>query len=271
MFATLLIVFREAFEAGLVISVILSACKGIDIKWQVISGIVLGLVFACILAGFTNTIENLLSGRGLEVFNACLLSLTAIMLTWQITWMSTHGKEIAEKSSSQAIDIIKNQSNKFSIAVIVMVAVMREGSEVVMFLYSIMVSSGTGVKSIVIGGLLGILLGTIVSWITYKGLVLISIRKIFLYSNILLSLIAAGLVSQATGILASIDLLPALGYNIWDTSNVLSDNGWFGNVMRAIFGYTSTPMGVQLLSWVITLLVIISLTKIFKRAAANAS
>lgn len=267
MFATLLIVFREAFEAGLVISVILSACKGINIKWQVLTGITLGLVFACLLAVFTNSIENLLSGRGLEVFNASLLSLTAIMLVWQITWMSTHGKELAEKSSNQAIDIIKNQSNRFSIAIIVMVAVMREGSEVVMFLYSIMVSTGTGVESIVIGGLLGILLGVMVSWITYKGLVLISIRKIFLYSNILLSLIAAGLVSQATGLLASIDLLPAFGYNIWDTSKILSDNGWLGNVMRAIFGYTSTPMGIQLLSWVITLFLITLLTKIFKRAA----
>lgn len=148
-----------------------------------------------------------------------------------------------------------------------MVAVMREGSEVVMFLYSIMVSTGTGIHSIIMGGILGILLGVMVSWITYKGLVLISIRKIFLYSNILLSLIAAGLVSQAIGLLASIDLLPALGYNIWDTSRFLSDNGWLGNVMRAIFGYTSTPMGIQLLSWVVTILVIITLTQIFKRVA----
>lgn len=270
MFATLLIVFREAFEAGLVISVILSACKGINIKWQVLTGITLGILFACLLAVFTNSIENLLSGRGLEVFNASLLSLTAVMLIWQITWMSTHGRELAEKSSNQAIEIIKNKSNHFSIAIIVMVAVMREGSEVVMFLYSIMVSTGTGIQSIIIGGLLGIVLGVIVSWITYKGLVLISIRKIFLYSNILLSLIAAGLVSQATGLLASIDLLPALGYNIWDTSKLLSDNGWFGNIMRAIFGYTSTPMGIQLLSWGVTLFVIISLTKIFKRAATHA-
>ncbi|MBF7684448.1 FTR1 family protein [Acinetobacter sp. B10A] len=267
MFATLLIVFREAFEAGLVISVILSACKGINIRWQVITGITLGLIFACLLAVFTNSIENLLSGRGLEVFNACLLSLTAVMLVWQITWMSTHGKALAQKSSNQAIDVIKNKTNRFSIAVIVMVAVMREGSEVVMFLYSIMVSTGTGIHSIIVGGILGILLGVMVSWITYKGLVLISIRKIFLYSNILLSLIAAGLVSQAIGLLASIDLLPALGYNIWDTSRFLSDNGWLGNVMRAIFGYTSTPMGIQLLSWVVTILVIITLTQIFKRVA----
>lgn len=255
--SALLIVFREVLEAGLVISVVVAACTGMKIKHLVLAGIVAGVLFACILALFTNSIENMLSGMGQEVFNAALLVIAACMLAWQITWMSTRGRQIAEENRREIQSILnKGKNTNFAIAVVVAIAVMREGSEVVLILYGQFASVAHSGISLVSGGVLGVIAGVLVSWALYRGFLLIPVKWIFRSSNIVLTLIAAGLASQGVSILASIDWVPMMGSQIWDTSRLLSDNSDLAPVARAIFGYTATPSGVQVLTWLIVVVAI---------------
>lgn len=255
--SALLIVFREVLEAGLVISVVVAACAGMRIRRVVFAGIVAGVLFACVLALFTNTIENMLSGMGQEVFNAALLLVAAVMLTWQITWMSTRGREIADENRREIKSILdKGKNTHFAIAVVVAIAVMREGSEVVLILYGQFASVENSGVSMATGGVLGIIAGVLASWALYRGFILIPVKWIFRSSNIVLTLIAAGLASQGVSILSSVDLVPSLGYQIWDTSSILSDNGALAPVARAILGYTATPSGVQILTWLIVVVAI---------------
>lgn len=257
LFSALLIVFREVLEAGLVISVVVAACAGIRIRHLVFIGIAAGVLFSCVLALFTNTIENMLSGMGQEVFNAVLLLVAAIMLAWQISWMSVKGKQIADENRREVQLILDKRKNKnYAIAVVVAIAVMREGSEVVLILYGQFASVANSGASMVSGGVLGVIAGILVSWALYRGFILIPLKWIFRGSNIVLTLIAAGLASQGVSILASIDLLPDMGYQVWDTSSFLSDNSDIAAVARAIFGYTATPSGVQLVTWLIVVVAI---------------
>ncbi|EAY9327149.1 iron permease [Salmonella enterica] len=265
MIAVILIVFREVLEAGLIISVILAACKGYKISHLVIAGITSGVIFSGLLSLFTNSIENALSGTGQEVFNSALLLTATLMLSWQIVWMSTKGKEMADASRNEVRNILSEGNKNYAIAVVVAIAVMREGSEVVLFMYSIIISTGTSVTAMFTGGIIGVVAGIVFTFLLYRGLILIPLKFIFLLSNIILTFIAAGLASQGIGILSSIDIIPAIKDTVWDSSWLLSDNSWQGGLARAIFGYTSTPSGVQIITWILVATLIISISSLLKR------
>ncbi|SBS37361.1 Ferrous iron permease EfeU [Marinomonas spartinae] len=256
MIAVLLIVFREVLEAGLIISIVSAACKGLAIRAQVISGIVIGLIGAIMLAKFTSLVESSLSGYGQEIFTAVILLTATLMLAWQTIWMSVKGREMAEKNRQHVKSLLLDGKGGFAITIVIAIAVLREGSEVVLFLYSLFLSSSLTENSMLIGGLSGVLLGILVTYTLYRGIVMIPLRHIFSSSNIILSVIAAGLSSQAVGILANIGFLPQWGSQIWNSSFLLSSNSWAGVLAHSVIGYTATPMGIQLVTWCAVLLVI---------------
>ncbi|MBF7997498.1 FTR1 family iron permease [Rahnella laticis] len=260
MLAALVIVFREVLEAGLIISVILAACKGAPVRKYIVVGILAGAAGAIILALFTDRLESMLDGRGLELFSAGVLLLAVLMLSWQVLWMSASGKRYASSRYRETERLLAEKGGYSSIAILVALTVLREGAEVVLFLYSLSLTvSGSAGVGMLAGGIAGVLLGVLVSWGMYSGLVLISLRTVFAASNLLLMCIAAGLASQAAGILASVDMLPMLGWQIWDTSFLLSDNSWAGNLAHTLLGYTATPSGIQLCAWFLVFVGIFSL------------
>ncbi|CAG9000920.1 MAG: Ferrous iron permease EfeU [Candidatus Celerinatantimonas neptuna] len=261
MIAVLLIVFREVLEAGLIISIVAAACAGIKIKIQVIFGIILGLLGAIALAKFTSIIESSLSGYGQEIFTASILLIAAAMLSWQNMWMSIKGRELAAKNKKHIQSIFLNDKGTYAISIVVAIAVLREGAEVVLFLYGIVLSSGLTKNALFIGGLIGTGLGVFVTYALYRGIVMIPLKFIFSSSNFILALIAAGLSSQAIGILANIGFLPQLGSQLWNTSFLLSSNSWGGVLAHSVFGYTARPMGIQVITWCIVLFVIFTVSR----------
>ncbi|NVN13153.1 FTR1 family protein, partial [Nguyenibacter vanlangensis] len=144
-----------------------------------------------------------------------------------------------------------------ALAVVVAVAVLREGVEVVLFLYGIAVSTGSGPAAMLGGGLLGVAAGGALSWALYRGLVVIPMRHLFTVTGLLVAVLAAGMASQAAALLANDDLIPALGYEIWDSSWLLSDGSMAGRAAKALTGYSDRPTGVQLVAWAVTLLVLL--------------
>lgn len=260
MLAALIIVFREVLEAGLIISVILAACRGIPVRKYILVGVLTGVGGAVILALFTDHLESMLDGRGLELFSAGVLLLAVLMLSWQALWMSASGKRYASSCYRETERLLAEKGGYSSIAVLVALTVLREGAEIVLFLYSLSLTvTGSAGVGMLASGIAGVLLGGLVSWGVYSGLVLISLRTVFAASNLLLICIAAGLASQAAGILASVDMLPMLGWQIWDTSFLLSDNSWAGSLAHTLLGYTATPSGIQLCAWFLVFAGIFSL------------
>jgi high-affinity iron transporter len=265
MIAALLIVFREVLEAGLIISLVVAACTGLPVKRQVFFGVVLGLIGAVLLAKFTDTIESALSGYGQEIFNAAILLAATLMLSWQNIWMSVKGREMALKNKQQVQTMLEAGRGGWAIIWVIAIAVLREGSEIVLFLYSIYLSAETSANSLLIGGLVGVGLGSLVSYICYRGIVMIPLKLIFTSSSFVLTLIAAGLCSQALGILGNIGLVPVLGYQVWNSSSLLSERSWAGVLAHAVFGYTSTPMGIQIVTWFTVIIVVTGMSVYLKQ------
>src|SRR5437588_238964 len=94
--AALIIVFREVFEAGLIIGIVLAVTGSVPHRnrW-IVGGVMAGALAACVVAAFAGALSQLFAGMGQELFNAAILSVAVMMLTWHNVWMARHGREIA--------------------------------------------------------------------------------------------------------------------------------------------------------------------------------
>src|SRR3954469_24746358 len=141
MLAALIIVFRETMEAGLVIGIVLAATRGIaDRGLWVGYGIGGGIIGACLVAAFARSISSTLEGMGQEIFSAAVLTLAVVMLIGHNVWMSRHGREMAAKMKAVGAAVVAGSCLFMALAVVVGISVLREGSEVVLFLYGIAIA-----------------------------------------------------------------------------------------------------------------------------------
>jgi len=139
-----------------------------------------------------------------------------------------------------------------ALAIVVGLAVLREGSEVVLFLYGIM-ASGTAVSSLLLGGVLGIAAGAAFTGLTYFGLLAIPTRYIFSVTSWLIALLAAGMAAQSVQFLNNAGIAEVLGRTVWDTSWILSEGSLLGRLLHALIGYTERPTELQLVVYIGTL------------------
>ena len=143
MLAALIIVFREVFEAGLIVGIVLAVTGSLAHRFRWIGGGVLsGVVAASLVAAFAGALSQLFEGMGQGLFNAAILVVAVAMLTWHNFWMARHGREIAVETRAIGQAVAEGSTPPLALAVVVGVAVMREGSEVALFLYGIAVSDG---------------------------------------------------------------------------------------------------------------------------------
>jgi high-affinity iron transporter len=143
-----------------------------------------------------------------------------------------------------------------ALSIVVGVAVLREGSEVVLFLYGIAAAGDESGGAMALGGFLGMIAGAASGAALYLGLVRIPLHRLFVVTSWLILLLAAGMASQAASFLMQADLLPPLGANLWDTSGVLAEQSIAGKVLHTLIGYTAQPAGIQLVFYVATVLLI---------------
>jgi high-affinity iron transporter len=262
MLAALIIVFREVFEAGLVVGVVLAATRGIAGRgFWIALGLVGGIVGACGVAGFARQIAKLFEGSGQEALNAFVLLVAVAMLCWHNAWMASHGRELARNLKAVGRDIAEGRRPLAALAIVCGVAVLREGSEVVLFLYGVAAGGSATALDIVLGGALGILAGSLVAALLYLGLIAIPLRYLFSALTILISLLAAGLAAQAVSFLQQGGWLEIWSNPVWDTSAILLQDSLVGRILHTLIGYMDQPTGMALVAYGATILVMLALTQ----------
>jgi high-affinity iron transporter len=237
---------------------VLAATEGVPGRGRWIAGgIAAGIAGAATLAMFAGALSAALSGNGQEVFNAGILIVATLMLAWHTLWMARHGRQMSADMKAVGRDVSTGDRSLFAMAVVVAVAVLREGAEVVLFLYGIAISTKSGLGPLMLGGALGVAAGGAISWLLYRGLVAIPLKRLFSVTGALVAVLAAGMAGQAAATLAGADIIPAWGWQVWDTSWLLPDGSWIGLSLHALAGYSDRPMGVQLAAYGVTLAVLL--------------
>ncbi|WP_297913132.1 FTR1 family protein [Thiomonas sp.] len=269
MLATAIIMFREVLEAALVVSIVLAAAKGVAGRGRWVSlGVLLGVAGACVVAGFAGAIATAMQGRGQQLLNAAVLLLAVAMLGWHNIWMSRHGKELAQTMRAVGHDVAVGDKPLSVLMVVVMMAVLREGSEAVLFGYGIY-ASGAGAGSMLGGALIGVAGGVAAGTLLYKGLLRIPTRQLFTVTGWMILLLAAGMATDAAGMLTQAGVLPAIHEGVWNSSWLLSQQSMAGRLMHILVGYTQRPSALQLIFYVATLLGIGGLMWLVNRPRPN--
>lgn len=266
MLAALLIVLREVIEAGLVVGIVFAATRGVAGAAKYIgAGVLFGVIGSCIVAAFTGVIGATFSGMGQEYFNAAILAIAVIMLIWHNIWMSRHGRALAGdlKVAGQAVS--DGTKSLLSLAIVVGVAVLREGSEVVLFLYGIATSAQQSWVTILGGGVLGLVLGALLSASTYVGLVAIPMRYFFSVTSALITVMAAGMAAQSVDFLERAGAVSVFSQTAWNSSGLLSDSSLIGRALHALVGYSDRPSVLQVIVYICTMLVSILLAASLKQ------
>lgn len=260
MLGALIIVFREVIEAGLIIGIVLAVTRGVAGRGRWVgAGVVIAILGAGLLAVFAGTIADAFEGAGQELFNAGVLGIAVVMLMWHNLWMAGHGQEMAVSMAEVGKAVSAGQRPMAALAVVVGVATLREGSEVVLFLYGI-VAAGASVSSLLLGGALGLAAGTIFTALTYYGLLAIPPRHIFTVTTILITLLAAGMAAQAVQFLDAAGLINIMGQRLWDSSAWLPQDSIPGRLLHTLVGYTDRPTQLQLTVYVVTLAIMAIMT-----------
>jgi high-affinity iron transporter len=262
MIGALLIVFREVIEAGLIIGIVLAATRGArGSRIWIGGGVLAGAAGAALVAVFAQALTEAVAGRGQELFNAGVLATAVVMLAWHNIWMARHGRELASNLAEVGRAAASGAKPFVALSIVVALAVLREGSEVALFLYGILVSGETA-WNLLAGGIAGLALGALVSIATFYGLVTIPARHLFAVTTALITILAAGLAAQCVGFLQQAWIVTTLTQTAWDTSAILPDGSVIGRVLRTLIGYTDRPSQLQIVVYIITLAAILSASKL---------
>ena len=260
MLAVALLVFREVLEAALIVTVVAAATRGMARRGTFIGGgIALGVIGAIIVAIFAGVIAEAVGGSGQELFNASVLLTAVVMIGWHVVWMSSHGKEIVKHMQQVSNSVKTGSSSMAMLLAVIALAVLREGSEIVLFLYG-MAASGADRLDLLAGLPLGLASGTAVGFALYFGLLRIPLRHFFTATNWML----AGFLIQA-------DWLSSWGNQLWNTSWLLDDGSLFGQALHVLVGYEAHPSGMQLTFWLVTAMVLFTGMRLMEMRQTSAS
>ncbi|MDF2860067.1 MAG: family iron permease [Achromobacter mucicolens] len=251
----LFIVWRESVEALLVVGILYTwlratpeGKRGLPYLW---GGVAAGLALAVALALVLLGVSSWLSDEGQEWFQA-IMSLAACALVVQmVVWMKKHGRTLKGELESGARASVANDS-WWGLLVLVAIAVAREGSETVVFLYGT-VSAGEGgsdMLMLAVAGVAGFAVALLTFWLLQLGGKLITWRRFFFVTEILLLLLAGSLLVGGLDHLISLDVLPTLVDPVWDSSWLLSDSTGVGKVLADFAGYRALPALTSVLLWV---------------------
>lgn len=257
MLGSAIIVFRETLEAALIIGIIAVATRDMPKRNLMIAlSIAAGVLGSLLVASGTQQIAELADGMGQELFNAGVLTAAALMLAWHNIWMSRHGMQMAKDAKKLGQAVAEGTHEMSALAIVITLAILREGSETVLFLYGLSAGGSESMSTIVGGGLLGLLAGALAGYGLYAGFVRIPVRLFFTMTSGLILLLASAMASQTAHYLIQADVLPGLASPLWDSSWLLRDESLIGRFLHTLVGYEATPAGMQVLFYAATAAII---------------
>jgi high-affinity iron transporter len=221
----------------------------------------LGAVSASVFALFVNSISLSFGGLGDEILGASIVLLTAFLISWTVVWMQGYSHKIREDLSKLSNKIKAGAASKLMLVIVVSVTILREGAEIILFVYSISSVENITGNNYLLGLAIGAISGLAIGIIIYKGLMRYTGQYVFLVSTIWLTLIAAGLAAEAAGILTSSGIIEIYNDQLWNSSWLVSDQSAMGKILKVIIGYDARPNGLQLIFYVSTIMLTVVMMK----------
>lgn len=249
------VVWRESVEALLVIGILAAwigandASAGRRYLW---GGVVSGIAFAFALALALVAFAERLSGAAQDWFQTVLVLVAGVLIVQMVFWMQSHGRTLKRTLQNSLSDAVRRR-HWWGVFTLAMIAVMREGSETVVFLYGVLSANagGSGGFAPVSGAIaLGFALALATYGLLQVGRRWLSWRLFFSITEILLLLLACQMFTSGADKLIGLGVLP-FGAPLWDTSWLLDDMSRWGGLVAGLTGYRAQPVPVTVAVWLL--------------------
>jgi len=247
-----IITSRETLEAALVIGIVLAylnRTNNNNYKKTVYYGIVFGVILSMLSAVIFTLFAGGFDGKNQAIFEGSTMLFAAVLLTTMIFWMMKQKhitREIENKVAKHVTNANFSQTYAYGLFALIVLAVLREGVETVIFFGALNYASGISL----IGATLGIITAIAIGYLFFIGSRKINLKKFFNISSILLILIASGLVAHGVHEFQEAAVIPYVVKEVWNTNNVLNEKGLIGSFISGIFGYNGNPSLLEVLFYV---------------------
>jgi high-affinity iron transporter len=255
----LLLSFREGLEAALIVGIVLGVLKKLgrnDRARAVWLGAAAATVLSVLAAVGLTAAGAELKGSAEVLFEGFTMVLAAGILTWMIFWMQRQGRFVRQGLESQVREAMSGEPNR-GLFLVALVAVLREGIELALFLTAAALASSA--QQTWIGGILGLALAVVIGYALFASTVKLDVRRFFQVTGAILLLFAAGLVARSVHEFVEMGWLPALMERVWNTAAVLNDQSVLGQVARSLLGYSNSPTLAEVIGYAAYLAVVLAL------------
>lgn len=270
----LFIVWRESVEALLVVGILYAwlkngdgdARRGLPYLWAGVgAGLLMAVGLGAALVGFT----EVLSGDAQDYFQTAMVLIACVLIVQMVLWMRQHGRTL-KRDMEQSLQQSTRGSNWWGVAVLVALAIAREGSETVIFLYGLgFGQSGHVDGSQVLAVVIGLGLALLTFYVLQLGGKYFSWRHFFRVTEVMLLFLGAGLFQTGVDKLIDKEILPLGMSQVWDTSALLDDSGTFGSLVATLTGYRAHPALMNLIAYAVYWAVVWLLLKRASRRPAT--
>ncbi len=258
MLANFLIGLREGLEAALIVSILVAylvkADRRHDLRyiWAGV-GIAVGisLLFGAILTygpkGLTFEAQEIIGGT---------LSIVAVgFVTWMVLWMATASRSLSSTLRSS----LDGATKPWSLTVVALLAVGREGLETALFIWAATQAAARDTGATwqpLLGALLGILVAVVLGYLIYRGALRINLSKFFTWTGAFLIVVAAGVLAYGVHDLQEAGVLPGLHTIAFDVSHIITLDSVLGTVLKGVFNFSPVTTVLEATVWVAYVVVV---------------
>ncbi|MFC3116045.1 FTR1 family protein [Cellvibrio fontiphilus] len=247
-----LLVLREVLEAALMLSLLLALSRQyqLPLAWS-LWALLLGVAGSWLLANNAYAIAEALDGTGQEILNALLYAMVALGFIFLallfLPRLMSPGRFLTPPFSPTDNRVAPPRRLLLLpvLVAIVSLSLMREGSEIWIYLSSFQ-QQPDALMSALIGAVIGTGIGMSLGAITYYVLIFMHPRFFLPTFLVIITLLAGGLAMQIAKALLQIGMLDSAG-PVWDSSFLVAEQSWLGELLYALLGYDAQPTPVQLL------------------------
>ena len=248
MFANLLIGLREGLEASLIVGILVAYAlktgnkkSATNILWGTLLAVLVSIGVGVALAEFVAVVPE---GTN-EIIAGVASIIAVIFVTWMIFWMARQSRNLKSELHSK-IDNAKQ--NNFTLVAVAFFAVIREGIETAVFIWSASRATGEDTNPI-FGATLGLSIAAVAGYLVYRGALKLNLSKFFQYTGAFLIVVAAGIFAYGIHELQEVGLLPFLTQTTYDLSGVIEKDGWLDTLLRGTISFRSKPSYLESIIW----------------------
>lgn len=248
-FATFVIVFREALEASLIVGIILTLLNRLQARryYSHVIGSSLTAIGLSVLVGlWLSSLASTAQETAGQLIEGLISLAAAAVLTYMFFWMERQARLI-KTEIEQKVETALSRQDDWAMMSLAFFAVLREGAETVLFLKAVSLQSGGGVSWA--GGLAGLGMALGITGTLFIGGKKVPLKQLFRFTGFVIVLMAAGLLAYGIHELEEAGWIPQVLYPLYNINHLLNEKQGIGSFLKALFGYNGNPSLTEVIAY----------------------